>query len=116
MPEFELTASPSPEELAVITDGLSAFNTEDVGPSERQTLAVLIRDTDGKVSGGLVRLHRLGLALRADALHSRHAARQWHGRQDPREGGRRSRRPGLPWRLDRYVQPACAQRIQASGL
>jgi GNAT superfamily N-acetyltransferase len=53
MPEFELTASPSPEELAVITDGLMAFNTADVGPSERQALAVLIRDTDGKVSGGL---------------------------------------------------------------
>ncbi len=53
MPEFELTASPSPEELAVITDGLTAFNTADVGPSERQPLAVLIRDTDGKVSGGL---------------------------------------------------------------
>ncbi|MGO8657884.1 GNAT family N-acetyltransferase, partial [Rhizobium ruizarguesonis] len=26
MPEFELTASPSPEELAAITDALSAFN------------------------------------------------------------------------------------------
>lgn len=32
MPEFELTASPAPEELAVITDALSAFNTSDVGP------------------------------------------------------------------------------------
>lgn len=53
MPEFELTASPSPEELAVITDALSAFNNADVGPSDRRPLAVLIRDTDGKVTGGL---------------------------------------------------------------
>ncbi|MBB4521091.1 GNAT family N-acetyltransferase [Rhizobium leguminosarum] len=53
MPEFELTASPSPEELAAITDALSAFNNSDVGPSNRRPLAVLIRDTDGKVTGGL---------------------------------------------------------------
>ncbi|MBC2804997.1 GNAT family N-acetyltransferase [Rhizobium ruizarguesonis] len=53
MPEFELTASPSPEELAAITDALSAFNNSDVGPSDRRPLAVLIRDTDGKVTGGL---------------------------------------------------------------
>ncbi|PDT05859.1 GNAT family N-acetyltransferase [Rhizobium chutanense] len=53
MPAFELTASPSPEELAAITDALSAFNTGDVGPSDRRPLAVLIRDTDGKVTGGL---------------------------------------------------------------
>ncbi|MGO4112554.1 GNAT family N-acetyltransferase [Rhizobium ruizarguesonis] len=53
MPEFELTASPSPEELAAITDALSAFNNSDAGPSDRRPLAVLIRDTDGKVTGGL---------------------------------------------------------------
>lgn len=53
MPEFELTASPSTVELAAITDALSAFNNSDVGPSDRQPLAVLIRDTDGKVTGGL---------------------------------------------------------------
>ncbi|MBY4632533.1 GNAT family N-acetyltransferase [Rhizobium croatiense] len=53
MAEFELTASPSPEELAAITDALSAFNTGDVGPSDRRPLAILIRDADGKVTGGL---------------------------------------------------------------
>ncbi|HWT58480.1 MAG TPA: GNAT family N-acetyltransferase [Rhizobium sp.] len=53
MPEFELTASPSLEELAAITDALSAFNAGDVGPSDRRPLAVLIHDTDGKVTGGL---------------------------------------------------------------
>jgi GNAT superfamily N-acetyltransferase len=51
--EFEVTSSPSPEDLAAISDGLTAFNTADVGPAERQPLAVLIRDTDGKVTGGL---------------------------------------------------------------
>lgn len=53
MPEFEVTGSPQPEDLAAISDGLTAFNTSDVGPAERQALAVLIRDTDGKVTGGL---------------------------------------------------------------
>ena len=53
MSEFELTASPSLEELAAITDALSAFNNGDAGPSERRPLAVLIRDTDGQVTGGL---------------------------------------------------------------
>ncbi|MDO3431499.1 GNAT family N-acetyltransferase [Rhizobium sp. CBN3] len=53
MPEFELTASLSAVELAAITDALSAFNNSDVGPSDRQPLAVLIRDTDGTVTGGL---------------------------------------------------------------
>jgi GNAT superfamily N-acetyltransferase len=53
MPEFELTGSPSPEELAAIGDALTAFNDADVGPSGRQPLAILIRDTDGKVTGGL---------------------------------------------------------------
>ncbi|MBX4925154.1 GNAT family N-acetyltransferase [Rhizobium binae] len=53
MAEFEFTASPSSEELAAITDALSAFNTGDVGPADRRPLAILIRDTDGNVTGGL---------------------------------------------------------------
>lgn len=53
MREFEFTAAPSPEELAAITDALSAFNKADVGPADRRPLAILIRDTDGKVTGGL---------------------------------------------------------------
>lgn len=53
MPEFELTGSPSPEELAAIQGALGAFNIQDVGPSERQPLAVLIHDTDGELTGGL---------------------------------------------------------------
>ncbi|MFB9952278.1 GNAT family N-acetyltransferase [Rhizobium puerariae] len=51
--QFEVTASPLPEDLATIGDGLSAFNDADVGPSGRKPLAVLIRDAEGKVIGGL---------------------------------------------------------------
>lgn len=53
MTHLDMTASPRPEELAAISEGLTAFNEADVGPSERQALAILIRDIDGKVIGGL---------------------------------------------------------------
>ncbi|MBZ9791277.1 GNAT family N-acetyltransferase [Rhizobium sp. 3T7] len=53
MAGFEVTGSPSADDLATIGDALSAFNRHDVGPSERQPLAVLIRDADGNVTGGL---------------------------------------------------------------
>ncbi|CDN48715.1 GNAT family N-acetyltransferase [Neorhizobium galegae] len=53
MTQFDVTASPSPEELAVIGEGLTAFNDADVGPSDRKPLAVLIRDVEDKVIGGL---------------------------------------------------------------
>ena len=53
MADLELTSEPSPEDLAVILDGLTAFNEGEVGAAERQTLAVLIRDPEGKVIGGL---------------------------------------------------------------
>lgn len=53
MTQLDVTASPSPEELAVIGEGLTAFNDADVGPSERKPLAVLIRDMEDKVIGGL---------------------------------------------------------------
>lgn len=50
---LELTDAPLPEDVAVIGDGLVAFNNADIGPSGRQSLAILIRDEDGKVIGGL---------------------------------------------------------------
>ncbi|MGK6312467.1 GNAT family N-acetyltransferase [Neorhizobium sp. DT-125] len=53
MSGLEVTASPSADELAAIGEGLSAFNEADVGPSERRLLAVLIRDVEGSVIGGL---------------------------------------------------------------
>ncbi|WP_283194157.1 GNAT family N-acetyltransferase [Rhizobium sp. AN80A] len=53
MPQLELTATPSPDDLAVIGESLTAFNHADVGPADRRTLAVLIRDEEGTVLGGL---------------------------------------------------------------
>jgi len=53
MSRLEVTASPSSDELAAIGEGLSAFNDADVGPSQRKSLAVLIRDVEGSVVGGL---------------------------------------------------------------
>jgi GNAT superfamily N-acetyltransferase len=51
---LELTVAPTEDEMAAVLAALSAFNTDDVGPSGRKHLAVLIRDEDGTVTGGLV--------------------------------------------------------------
>ncbi|TCL74732.1 GNAT family N-acetyltransferase [Rhizobium sp. BK251] len=53
MPLLDLTDEPSESDLSVISDGIAHFNDEDIRPSERRPLAVLIRDDDGKVIGGL---------------------------------------------------------------
>jgi GNAT superfamily N-acetyltransferase len=50
---IELTSSPSGEDLDVILKGLTAYNQAEVGPAERIPLAILIRDDDGQVIGGL---------------------------------------------------------------
>jgi GNAT superfamily N-acetyltransferase len=52
-PQLDLTDAPSDGDLAIIMSGLTAFNTADVGPSERRSLAVFIRDDAGKVIGGM---------------------------------------------------------------
>jgi GNAT superfamily N-acetyltransferase len=51
---LHLATEPSEPEMAAVLAALSAFNTNDVGPSGRKHLAVLIRDEDGTVTGGLV--------------------------------------------------------------
>lgn len=51
--KIEVTDTPSESELAAISEGLTAFNTIDVGPSGRQSLAVLIHDDAGKTIGGI---------------------------------------------------------------
>jgi GNAT superfamily N-acetyltransferase len=51
--DLHLTSEPSPEELAVIAEGLTAFNEGEVGASDRLPLAVLIRDEGGQAIGGL---------------------------------------------------------------
>ena len=53
MPALTLTDSPTPEDLAAIGDNLAAFNEADVGPANRQPLAVLLRDDAGTILGGL---------------------------------------------------------------
>ena len=49
----EVTAEPKAADLATIGDGLSAFNTADVGPAHRVPLAVIVRDGSGTVLGGI---------------------------------------------------------------
>ena len=39
-----LTDRPAPEDLAAVSEGLSAFNEADVGPADRRPLAVIVRD------------------------------------------------------------------------
>ncbi|MGO4437925.1 GNAT family N-acetyltransferase [Rhizobium sp. RAF56] len=53
MMRLDLTYAPSGDDLKAIGDGLVAFNAADVGPSEKQAIAILIRDDGGAVLGGL---------------------------------------------------------------
>ena len=50
---LDLTDTPSGDDLKAIGDGLVAFNAADVGPSEKQTVAIFIRDGNDAVTGGL---------------------------------------------------------------
>ena len=63
---------PGPADLAVIGNGLDAFDDAVSGPSMKTILVVLVRDEAGSVVGGLW-LHRLGLALHRLALVGRAA-------------------------------------------
>ena len=47
------TAAPTADELATIGDNLTHFNEADVGPADRQPLAVLLRDDAASIVGGL---------------------------------------------------------------
>lgn len=48
-----VTATPSPDDLATIGEGLAAFNDSDVGPANRIPLAVVVRDGTNAVIGGI---------------------------------------------------------------
>jgi len=50
---LEITADPLPQELAFLGEQLTAFNDSDVGASSRKTVAVFVRDEDGKVVAGI---------------------------------------------------------------
>ena len=76
-----LTDSPSPEALAAIGDGLAAFNEADVGPSQRQSLAVLLRDDVGTLLGGLSGYTAWGwLYIQWLWLHESQRGQGWAGR------------------------------------
>ncbi len=49
----ELTPSPSSEDLDAILKPLTEYNEAEVGPPDRIPLAILIRDEEDKVIGGL---------------------------------------------------------------
>jgi GNAT superfamily N-acetyltransferase len=50
---LETTADPLPEELAFLSERLTAFNDGDVGASERKALAVFVRDEIGAIVAGI---------------------------------------------------------------
>lgn len=50
---FEVTDTPSADDLDRIGKNLTAFNDADVGPSERRPLAVVVRDDTGQVVAGI---------------------------------------------------------------
>jgi GNAT superfamily N-acetyltransferase len=48
-----VAAEATPDEMAVIGDGLTAFNEADVGPSGRLAVIVLVRDEANAIVGGI---------------------------------------------------------------
>jgi len=65
-PTFVLTDAPSPEDEAVVRDGLSAYNFEKAGYRDQRPLAILVSDPEtGDVVGGLLGGTSFGL-LRID--------------------------------------------------
>ncbi|KUM27411.1 acetyltransferase [Mesorhizobium loti] len=50
---LEITSEPLPRDLALVGEGLSAFNDRDVGASGRKTLAVFVRDDAGAIVAGI---------------------------------------------------------------
>lgn len=50
---FITTDIASAEDIAHIGENLSAFNEQDVGPSERRGLTVLVRDVDERLVAGI---------------------------------------------------------------
>jgi GNAT superfamily N-acetyltransferase len=80
-PTIVVTDTPEPRDAEVIVQGLSDFNGEHVGASNRRTLAVLVKDAAGNTVGGIAGNSSLGLlfidlvylpkALRGGGLGSR---------------------------------------------
>ncbi|HEV7346456.1 MAG TPA: GNAT family N-acetyltransferase [Devosia sp.] len=51
---LSVSGNPSADDLAALGDGLAQFNEADVGPADRQALAVLLHQSDGTLAGGLL--------------------------------------------------------------
>jgi len=60
-PTIVVTDTPEQRDSDVIAEGLLAFNTENVGPGDRRTLAVLVKDADGNTVGGISGRSTLGV-------------------------------------------------------
>lgn len=53
MTEFEITDTPTADDIDGIRTPLVAYNAAAAGPQHNRPLAILLRDTNGKVVGGL---------------------------------------------------------------
>jgi GNAT superfamily N-acetyltransferase len=60
-PTVVLTDTPEPDDVAVIGQGLGAYNVEQSGIRDYKPLAVLVRDASGKTVGGISGRSSLGL-------------------------------------------------------
>jgi GNAT superfamily N-acetyltransferase len=60
-PTIVVTDAPDPDDVAVIGQGLGAYNVEQTGIHDHKPLAVLVKDADGKTIGGISGRSSLGL-------------------------------------------------------
>jgi N-acetylglutamate synthase-like GNAT family acetyltransferase len=58
-----VTDAPEADDVAVISQGLDAYNEEQGGINDRKLLAVLVKDADGKTVGGISGRSSRGLLL-----------------------------------------------------
>ncbi len=108
---LDLTDAPSGDDLKAIGDGLVAFNAADVGPSEKQAIAILIRDDGGAVLGGLYGYTAWGWLFTQwlfvpEKMRGQGVAGRLLDTAEKEAAAAR-----LPRRLDRHLQPAGASRL-----
>jgi GNAT superfamily N-acetyltransferase len=60
-PTIVVTEAPDPDDVAVIGQGLGAYNVEQTGIHDHKPLAVLVKDADGRTIGGISGRSSLGL-------------------------------------------------------
>ncbi|MGN6102580.1 MAG: GNAT family N-acetyltransferase [Devosia sp.] len=51
--DIRVVSDPAAGDLATIGEGLTSFNEGEVGPANRLPLAVLVRNSDGRLVGGI---------------------------------------------------------------